>query len=143
MTLVWTRLSPNAHCRSVRKRSNVVGLLDTGFGMPDNVMTVSKDEGTQSRTIVSSNAKLRPVRQEISKSKEKNEYDKPSFGHSTLGLKFVFLYGGFDSEMSIRDGNLRTAVGKLGRDMFVRVNCVLRLNSDSMRTTNCGWMDGG
>jgi hypothetical protein len=40
------------------------------------------------------------------------------------------------------DGDFRTAVGKLGGDVFVRVGRVLGLDGDRVGTTNSGGVDG-
>lgn len=72
---------------------------------------------------------------------KRKECDEPSLGDGTLGLKFVFFYGGFDSEVSIGDGDLGTAVGEFCSNMFVGVKRVLRLYSDRMRTADGGRVD--
>ena len=50
--LARTGLSSNANGGRTEDRANVVGLLDTGLGVPNDVVAVGEDRGAQGRAVV-------------------------------------------------------------------------------------------
>ena len=56
-------------------------------------------------------------------------------------MEFIFLNGGGDVELTIRDIDLSISIEKFGGDMVVSVEGVLRPNGNAVRATDCSWVN--
>ncbi len=50
------RLSTDAHSRGAEDRADVVGLLDAGLGVPDDIVAIGEDSRAQRGTVVAADA---------------------------------------------------------------------------------------
>ena len=53
--LARTGLSTNANRGSTEERTNVVGLLNAPFGVPDDIVAVGEDGGAEGGAVVATN----------------------------------------------------------------------------------------
>ena len=61
----------------------------------------------------------------------------PSLGDLSSRLQLVRLRSWLDHKLAIGHGHVRTTIEEFRGDMIVRVRCVLGLDGDGVRTTDC------